>query len=402
MSGLFGMGAGMGIVIMLLLIVMYFLPWIIAANRNHHQTGAIAVLNIFLGWSFLGWVIALIWSLTAVLPTEGKRRESYVEAASSSGEYGQRQSRHGFANAAGQMSDAETKRCPECGEAVLAIAKKCKHCQATLPEPTPIVAKNAATKQCPECGETILATAKKCKHCQADLFKPLPMSAIRFTSSRRAASRLEGETNYLWIAMLILAVFAVGAVAIWWARAPDNSETFAQHRGAAQSNGETLISKFNGLFGGSSDQKTEDEDFSEVRTKVQKLMGKVDIAEKGITKYFFAKGTMPSSCVYVSVCAKGVSIGEDGRIVLDLSAAGDRKVDGKSIVAFPSLIAQREVKWRCTTDADFRFVPLKCQNSLPKMPSDGVESSGAEAQPRSPYIKTSTVVVDDHVAYATE
>ena len=45
---------------------MYFLPAIIAFRREHHNRTAILVLNIFLGWTFLGWVAALIWSLTAV------------------------------------------------------------------------------------------------------------------------------------------------------------------------------------------------------------------------------------------------------------------------------------------------------------------------------------------------
>jgi hypothetical protein len=28
------------------------------------------ILNIFLGWSFIGWVIALVWSFTEVKPRE--------------------------------------------------------------------------------------------------------------------------------------------------------------------------------------------------------------------------------------------------------------------------------------------------------------------------------------------
>ena len=44
----------------------YFLPAIIAKGRNHHNTIAIFATNILLGWTCLGWIIALIWSLTAV------------------------------------------------------------------------------------------------------------------------------------------------------------------------------------------------------------------------------------------------------------------------------------------------------------------------------------------------
>lgn len=47
-------------------IVFYIIPTIIAAVRGHHNVGAIAALNFLLGWTFLGWVVALVWSLTAV------------------------------------------------------------------------------------------------------------------------------------------------------------------------------------------------------------------------------------------------------------------------------------------------------------------------------------------------
>ena len=48
------------------ILVPYFLPAIIASARNHHQRLAIFVLNLFLGWTFLGWLLALIWACTAV------------------------------------------------------------------------------------------------------------------------------------------------------------------------------------------------------------------------------------------------------------------------------------------------------------------------------------------------
>jgi hypothetical protein len=44
-------------------ILLYLLPTIVAANRRHPSTGPIATINILTGWTFLGWVIALIWSL---------------------------------------------------------------------------------------------------------------------------------------------------------------------------------------------------------------------------------------------------------------------------------------------------------------------------------------------------
>jgi len=48
----------------LLLIVVYFIPMIVALMRNHRNKVSIIVVNILLGWTFIGWVIALVWSLT--------------------------------------------------------------------------------------------------------------------------------------------------------------------------------------------------------------------------------------------------------------------------------------------------------------------------------------------------
>jgi hypothetical protein len=50
----------------LILLLAYLLPSIIAELRMHDQRLAIAALNILLGWTLLGWVIAFVWSLTAV------------------------------------------------------------------------------------------------------------------------------------------------------------------------------------------------------------------------------------------------------------------------------------------------------------------------------------------------
>jgi len=43
---------------------IYFFPWIVAGIRHHRNEGAIAVLNIFLGWTGVGWVAALVWACT--------------------------------------------------------------------------------------------------------------------------------------------------------------------------------------------------------------------------------------------------------------------------------------------------------------------------------------------------
>jgi T4 superinfection immunity protein len=48
--------------------VMYFLPSIIAFLKSKRDTLAIFLLNFFLGWSVIGWVIALIWAAKNDIP----------------------------------------------------------------------------------------------------------------------------------------------------------------------------------------------------------------------------------------------------------------------------------------------------------------------------------------------
>lgn len=52
----------------LILTAAYFAPTIVAVRRHHHQTGAIAVIDFFLGWTLIGWVVALAMSCSAVRP----------------------------------------------------------------------------------------------------------------------------------------------------------------------------------------------------------------------------------------------------------------------------------------------------------------------------------------------
>lgn len=40
--------------------VGYMLPWAIAATRGKSNSGAIGWINLLLGWSVIGWIVALV------------------------------------------------------------------------------------------------------------------------------------------------------------------------------------------------------------------------------------------------------------------------------------------------------------------------------------------------------
>ena len=52
----------------------------------------------------------------------------------------------------------ETKKCPYCGEEILAVARKCKHCGEWLDR--------KEQKPCPVCGELTDSDASVCPHCK--------------------------------------------------------------------------------------------------------------------------------------------------------------------------------------------------------------------------------------------
>lgn len=54
-----GAGGGTGLILLLPLIGLYCLPLIIGASRRVPNLGSLIVVNIFLGWTFVGWVVAL-------------------------------------------------------------------------------------------------------------------------------------------------------------------------------------------------------------------------------------------------------------------------------------------------------------------------------------------------------
>jgi len=42
---------------------LYFLPAIIAAVRHTHNSTGILLLNVFLGWTIVGWVVAFLMAI---------------------------------------------------------------------------------------------------------------------------------------------------------------------------------------------------------------------------------------------------------------------------------------------------------------------------------------------------
>jgi len=131
----FGQAGGLGVgvsVLGFLAAMVYFAPSMLAFERKHTNATAIFVVNFIFGWTLIGWVGALIWSLTR------DRVAELLEA---------------------QARDRDNVKAGASRRAI----------EPTLDSPRTSVAAPRETRACPFCAEQVLVAAVKCKHCGSDL-----------------------------------------------------------------------------------------------------------------------------------------------------------------------------------------------------------------------------------------
>ncbi|MGI9307165.1 MAG: superinfection immunity protein [Gammaproteobacteria bacterium] len=135
--------------LLLLLLIIYFLPTIIGWNKK--QIGGIFVINLFLGWTFLGWIIALAWA-----------------CASSTIQQKQSPAPKKF-SAHPSMGYSEVLPCPNCQKDIPKSAKFCGYCWKHIRSPTP---KETKLTVCPDCEQAVSRLATVCPHCGRPLNTP--------------------------------------------------------------------------------------------------------------------------------------------------------------------------------------------------------------------------------------
>ncbi len=115
-GGLNAFGTFVSFLIILVGPAFYMLPTIEAKLRNHENIGSVALLNLFLGWTFLGWVAAYIWAFKKPTTVTLQSAQPAPPPASPA------------PDAAGD----DLKTCPFCAEKIKSQAVKCRYCGSDL------------------------------------------------------------------------------------------------------------------------------------------------------------------------------------------------------------------------------------------------------------------------------
>lgn len=60
-------------------LAVYFLPTLVASTRLHPNSKPIMLLNVFLGWTLIGWVGALVWSASKIDSQAANSNDTAIE-----------------------------------------------------------------------------------------------------------------------------------------------------------------------------------------------------------------------------------------------------------------------------------------------------------------------------------
>lgn len=53
------------ILILIIALAIWLVPVLIASVRKHQQVGPIVIVTVLTGWTGIGWIVALAWSLSS-------------------------------------------------------------------------------------------------------------------------------------------------------------------------------------------------------------------------------------------------------------------------------------------------------------------------------------------------
>jgi hypothetical protein len=104
--------SGAMVVLFILFLGGYFVPSIVALVKKKRNTGAIVLVNVLLGWTVIGWIVALVWAVTNDVPVVQVNQNYYGQPTPQAGSVGDR-----FCQRCGAHFDSRGI-CPRCTPAL--------------------------------------------------------------------------------------------------------------------------------------------------------------------------------------------------------------------------------------------------------------------------------------------
>ena len=129
----------MVLVLIIISIILYFLPTTIANIRHKYNSKKIALLNLFLGWTVIAWVICLIWAFSKDQPTGTQLNKSPQTPNPAYATLNTTQTSDETVSSGTENNPGNaTKFCPSCGSKVPSGTLICVNCGKPI-HPDPIV-----------------------------------------------------------------------------------------------------------------------------------------------------------------------------------------------------------------------------------------------------------------------
>jgi hypothetical protein len=121
-------GASAGLILVLL--ALYFVPTIVAVARKVPNLGSVLVIDLFLGWTVIGWVVALAMAARTVpTTTQPPMRRPPPRSSQSATPPSAGPSPPSVTGSAPVPGPDAVRTCPYCKEAMQRHASVCPHCR---------------------------------------------------------------------------------------------------------------------------------------------------------------------------------------------------------------------------------------------------------------------------------